>query len=131
MIFQYIRPSLSSVIFTLLGVGTGAAGGPSLWAPVLSAHPSSGCCLNAPRVRRSVAVGSGSMVSRVGSIMAPFWVSLSSAWTFLPQVGIISRTSLGQQAEQLTAFCIFISWKAVYNSITEVFRNLNKQLTSR
>ncbi|XP_034524877.1 solute carrier family 22 member 16 isoform X2 [Ailuropoda melanoleuca] len=48
-----------------------------------------------PTMVRSVAVGSGSMVSRVGSIMAPFWVSLSSAWTFLPQllVGILAFIS--------------------------------------
>ncbi|XP_045654428.1 solute carrier family 22 member 16 isoform X1 [Ursus americanus] len=48
-----------------------------------------------PTMVRSVAVGSGSMVSRVGSIVAPFWVSLSSAWTFLPQllVGILAFIS--------------------------------------
>ncbi|XP_021549025.1 solute carrier family 22 member 16 [Neomonachus schauinslandi] len=48
-----------------------------------------------PTMVRSLAVGSGSMVSRVGSIVAPFWVSLSSAWTFLPQllVGILAFIS--------------------------------------
>ncbi|XP_004406787.1 PREDICTED: solute carrier family 22 member 16 [Odobenus rosmarus divergens] len=48
-----------------------------------------------PTMVRSLAVGSGSMVSRVGSIAAPFWVSLSSTWTFLPQllVGILAFIS--------------------------------------
>ncbi|XP_032194699.1 solute carrier family 22 member 16 isoform X2 [Mustela erminea] len=48
-----------------------------------------------PTVVRSLAVGSGSMVSRLGSIVAPFWVYLSNAWTFLPQlvVGILAFVS--------------------------------------
>ncbi|XP_026912898.1 solute carrier family 22 member 16 isoform X1 [Acinonyx jubatus] len=48
-----------------------------------------------PTMVRSLAVGSGSMVSRVGSIMAPFCVYLSSIWNFLPQllVGILAFIS--------------------------------------
>ncbi|XP_057596278.1 solute carrier family 22 member 16 isoform X2 [Hippopotamus amphibius kiboko] len=39
-----------------------------------------------PTVVRSLAVGSGSTVGRVGSIVAPFCISLSSVWTFMPQL---------------------------------------------
>ncbi|XP_028653432.1 solute carrier family 22 member 16 isoform X2 [Erpetoichthys calabaricus] len=39
-----------------------------------------------PTVIRSLAVGSGSMMCRIGSVVAPFCVYLSSVWTFLPQV---------------------------------------------
>ncbi|XP_004674142.1 PREDICTED: solute carrier family 22 member 16 [Condylura cristata] len=48
-----------------------------------------------PTVIRSLAVGSGSMVSRVGSIIAPFCVYLSSVWVFMPQliVGILALVS--------------------------------------
>ncbi|XP_027712091.1 solute carrier family 22 member 16 [Vombatus ursinus] len=45
-----------------------------------------------PTFIRSLAVGSGSMMCRVGSVIAPFCVYLSSAWIFMPQllVGIIA-----------------------------------------
>ncbi|XP_069743701.1 solute carrier family 22 member 16 isoform X4 [Narcine bancroftii] len=45
-----------------------------------------------PTIIRSLAVGSGSMMARVGSTVAPFCVLLSSVWIFLPQliVGIMS-----------------------------------------
>ncbi|XP_023601102.1 solute carrier family 22 member 16 [Myotis lucifugus] len=39
-----------------------------------------------PTVIRTQAVGSGSMVSRAGSIMAPFSINLSSIWIFIPQL---------------------------------------------
>nr|XP_060609151.1 solute carrier family 22 member 16 [Anolis sagrei ordinatus] len=39
-----------------------------------------------PTVARSLAVGSGSMMCRVGSVVAPFCVYLSSVWIFMPQV---------------------------------------------
>uniref|UniRef100_A0A8C3W1H5 Solute carrier family 22 member 16 n=1 Tax=Catagonus wagneri TaxID=51154 RepID=A0A8C3W1H5_9CETA len=39
-----------------------------------------------PTTVRSLAVGSGCMVSRVGSILAPFCVYLSSVWIFMPQL---------------------------------------------
>ncbi|XP_077758889.1 solute carrier family 22 member 16 isoform X1 [Canis aureus] len=52
---------------------------------------------------RSLAVGSGSMVSRMGSIVAPFCVYLSSVWTFLPQVPARSQSpdASGRQCSQL------------------------------
>ena len=37
-------------------------------------------------VIRSLAVGSGSMMCRVGSVVAPFCVYLSELWIYLPQV---------------------------------------------
>ncbi|XP_078256022.1 solute carrier family 22 member 16, partial [Rhinoraja longicauda] len=45
-----------------------------------------------PTIIRSLAVGSGSMMARVGSTVAPFCVLLASVWIFLPQliVGIMS-----------------------------------------
>ncbi|KAK9411489.1 solute carrier family 22 member 16 [Crotalus adamanteus] len=45
-----------------------------------------------PTVVRSLAVGSGSMMCRVGSVVAPFCVYLSSVWIFFPQliVGIMA-----------------------------------------
>ncbi|XP_060094229.1 solute carrier family 22 member 16 [Heteronotia binoei] len=48
-----------------------------------------------PTVVRSLAVGSGSMVCRVGSVVAPFCVYLSSVWIFMPQmiVGIVAFVS--------------------------------------
>ncbi|KAM9234504.1 solute carrier family 22 member 16 [Dugong dugon] len=48
-----------------------------------------------PTTVRSLAVGSGSMVCRVGSIMAPFCVYLTSIWIFMPQllVGIVAFLS--------------------------------------
>uniref|UniRef100_G3TYG1 Solute carrier family 22 member 16 n=1 Tax=Loxodonta africana TaxID=9785 RepID=G3TYG1_LOXAF len=39
-----------------------------------------------PTMVRSLAVGSGSMMCRVGSIMAPFCVYLTSIWISMPQV---------------------------------------------
>ncbi|MGH0144384.1 UNVERIFIED_CONTAM: hypothetical protein FKN15_051875 [Acipenser sinensis] len=39
-----------------------------------------------PTIIRSLAVGSGSMLCRVGSVVAPLCVYLASVWTFLPQV---------------------------------------------
>lgn len=35
---------------------------------------------------RSLAVGSGSMMCRVGSVVAPFCVYLADVWIYLPQV---------------------------------------------
>lgn len=35
---------------------------------------------------RSLAVGSGSMMCRVGSVVAPFCVYLADIWIYLPQV---------------------------------------------
>ncbi|KAL8186397.1 UNVERIFIED_CONTAM: hypothetical protein K2H54_069649 [Gekko kuhli] len=48
-----------------------------------------------PTVVRSLAVGSGSMMCRVGSVVAPFCVYLSSVWIFMPQmiVGIVAFVS--------------------------------------
>lgn len=34
---------------------------------------------------RSLAVGSGSMMCRVGSVVAPFCVYLADVWIYLPQ----------------------------------------------
>ncbi|XP_033090775.1 solute carrier family 22 member 16 isoform X2 [Trachypithecus francoisi] len=39
-----------------------------------------------PTIVRSLAVGSGSMVCRLASILAPFSVDLSSVWIFIPQL---------------------------------------------
>nr|XP_020657017.1 solute carrier family 22 member 16 isoform X1 [Pogona vitticeps] len=48
-----------------------------------------------PTVARSLAVGSGSMMCRVGSVVAPFCVYLSSVWIYMPQliVGIMAFMS--------------------------------------
>lgn len=45
-----------------------------------------------PTIIRSLAVGSGSMMCRVGSVVAPFCVYLSDVWQYLPQliVGILA-----------------------------------------
>ncbi|KAM7367877.1 hypothetical protein PAMP_014146 [Pampus punctatissimus] len=45
-----------------------------------------------PTIIRSLAVGSGSMMCRVGSVVAPFCVYLSAVWVYLPQliVGILA-----------------------------------------
>uniref|UniRef100_A0A8C8IX57 Major facilitator superfamily (MFS) profile domain-containing protein n=1 Tax=Oncorhynchus tshawytscha TaxID=74940 RepID=A0A8C8IX57_ONCTS len=45
-----------------------------------------------PTIIRSLAVGSGSMMCRVGSIVAPFCVYLADIWQYLPQliVGILA-----------------------------------------
>ncbi|XP_047429799.1 solute carrier family 22 member 16 [Mugil cephalus] len=45
-----------------------------------------------PTIIRSLAVGSGSMMCRVGSVVAPFCVYLADIWTYLPQliVGILA-----------------------------------------
>ncbi|XP_062858536.1 solute carrier family 22 member 16 [Trichomycterus rosablanca] len=45
-----------------------------------------------PTIIRSLAVGSGSMTCRVGSVVAPFCVYLADIWIYLPQiiVGILS-----------------------------------------
>ncbi|XP_041831695.1 solute carrier family 22 member 16 [Melanotaenia boesemani] len=45
-----------------------------------------------PTIIRSLAVGSGSMVCRVGSVVAPFCVYLADVWIYLPQliVGILA-----------------------------------------
>ncbi|XP_037541081.1 solute carrier family 22 member 16 [Nematolebias whitei] len=45
-----------------------------------------------PTIIRSLAVGSGSMMCRVGSVVAPFCVCLADVWTYLPQliVGILA-----------------------------------------
>uniref|UniRef100_F7EKA1 Solute carrier family 22 member 16 n=2 Tax=Monodelphis domestica TaxID=13616 RepID=F7EKA1_MONDO len=45
-----------------------------------------------PTFIRSLAVGSGSMLCRVGSVIAPFCVYLTSVWVFMPQllVGIMA-----------------------------------------
>ncbi|KAL0967762.1 hypothetical protein UPYG_G00256550 [Umbra pygmaea] len=45
-----------------------------------------------PTVIRSLAVGSGSMMCRVGSVVAPFCVYLADIWQYLPQliVGILA-----------------------------------------
>ncbi|CAG5928025.1 unnamed protein product [Menidia menidia] len=45
-----------------------------------------------PTIIRSLAVGSGSMMCRVGSVVAPFCVYLADIWQYLPQliVGILA-----------------------------------------
>ncbi|XP_061562923.1 solute carrier family 22 member 16 [Cololabis saira] len=45
-----------------------------------------------PTIIRSLAVGSGSMMCRVGSVVAPFCVYLADVWIYLPQliVGILA-----------------------------------------
>ncbi|XP_065112025.2 solute carrier family 22 member 16 [Paramisgurnus dabryanus] len=45
-----------------------------------------------PTIIRSLAVGSGSMMCRVGSVVAPFCVYLSDIWIYMPQliVGILA-----------------------------------------
>ncbi|CAB1435460.1 unnamed protein product [Pleuronectes platessa] len=45
-----------------------------------------------PTIIRSLAVGSGSMMCRVGSVVAPFCVYLADVWVYLPQliVGILA-----------------------------------------
>ncbi|XP_035851040.1 solute carrier family 22 member 16 isoform X2 [Sander lucioperca] len=45
-----------------------------------------------PTIIRSLAVGSGSTMCRVGSVVAPFCVYLADIWTYLPQliVGILA-----------------------------------------
>ncbi|KAL2081789.1 hypothetical protein ACEWY4_021607 [Coilia grayii] len=45
-----------------------------------------------PTVIRSLAVGSGSMMCRVGSVVAPFCVYLADIWTYMPQliVGVLA-----------------------------------------
>ncbi|XP_028996381.1 solute carrier family 22 member 16 isoform X2 [Betta splendens] len=45
-----------------------------------------------PTIIRSLAVGSGSMMCRVGSVVAPFCVHLADVWVYLPQliVGILA-----------------------------------------
>ncbi|XP_017278787.1 solute carrier family 22 member 16 [Kryptolebias marmoratus] len=45
-----------------------------------------------PTIIRSLAVGSGSMMCRVGSVVAPFCVYLADVWLYLPQliVGILA-----------------------------------------
>lgn len=42
---------------------------------------------------RSLAVGSGSMMCRVGSVVAPFCVYLADVWTYLPQVHKLTFSS--------------------------------------
>lgn len=77
-------------MYSLLGGWTEATG--SLAITLYNIHAllvlPSCCCFNPPHVFRSLAVGSGSMVCRVGSIVAPLCVSLSSVWIFMPQVRI-------------------------------------------
>ncbi|XP_063773204.1 solute carrier family 22 member 16 isoform X2 [Pseudophryne corroboree] len=48
-----------------------------------------------PTVVRSLAVGSGSMMCRIGSVVAPFCVYLTEVWIFMPQllVGIVAFIS--------------------------------------
>ncbi|XP_075059022.1 solute carrier family 22 member 16 [Mixophyes fleayi] len=48
-----------------------------------------------PTVVRSLAVGSGSMMCRIGSVVAPFCVYLTDVWIFMPQllVGIMAFIS--------------------------------------
>nr|KAF6463119.1 solute carrier family 22 member 16 [Molossus molossus] len=48
-----------------------------------------------PTMIRTQAMGSGSMVSRAGSIIAPLCIYLSSVWIFMPQllVGILAFVS--------------------------------------
>ncbi|XP_053566832.1 solute carrier family 22 member 16 [Bombina bombina] len=45
-----------------------------------------------PTIVRSLAVGSGSMICRMGSVVAPFCVYLTDVWIFMPQllVGIMA-----------------------------------------
>ncbi|XP_061609653.1 solute carrier family 22 member 16 isoform X4 [Phyllopteryx taeniolatus] len=45
-----------------------------------------------PTIIRSLAVGSGSMMCRVGSVVAPFCVYLADVWIYLPQliVGVLA-----------------------------------------
>ncbi|XP_071997888.1 solute carrier family 22 member 16 [Engystomops pustulosus] len=48
-----------------------------------------------PTIIRSLAVGSGSMMCRIGSVVAPFCVYLTDVWIFMPQllVGIMALVS--------------------------------------
>lgn len=84
-----MKPSLSCIIYHLLESGQGLQEVvPSLSvSSVFYLSSILACiCLNSPLVFRTQAVGSGSMVSRAGSIVAPFSVNLSSIWIFIPQV---------------------------------------------
>lgn len=66
--------------------------------------------LNTLLIFRTQAVGSGSMVSRGGSILAPFSIYLSSIWIFMPQVfnQFIGPYWDSREVDQLIAFCIFL-----------------------
>ena len=47
-------------------------------------------CVPLSTSRRTLAVGSGSMMCRVGSVVAPFCVYLADVWVYLPQVWVLS-----------------------------------------
>uniref|UniRef100_A0A3Q1G1C6 Solute carrier family 22 member 16 n=1 Tax=Acanthochromis polyacanthus TaxID=80966 RepID=A0A3Q1G1C6_9TELE len=50
-----------------------------------------------PTTIRSLAVGSGSMMCRVGSVVAPFCVYLADVWIYLPQVySLLSSVTFAQ-----------------------------------
>ncbi|XP_029799069.1 solute carrier family 22 member 16 [Suricata suricatta] len=76
-----------------------------------------------PTMVRSLAVGSGSMVSRAGSIMAPFCVYLSDVWNFLPQllVGILAFISgvLSLMLPETMGRPLATSWEEVAKQDTE------------
>ncbi|XP_017595221.1 solute carrier family 22 member 16 isoform X3 [Corvus cornix cornix] len=57
-----------------------------------------------PTVVRSLAVGSGSMMCRVGSVVAPFCVYLRSVWIFMPLNRIIPACTVLIPCEQNTSF---------------------------
>ncbi|KAK1888945.1 Solute carrier family 22 member 16 [Dissostichus eleginoides] len=52
-----------------------------------------------PTIIRSLAVGSGSMICRVGSVVAPFCVYLADYWIYLPQL-IVGILASGKRAHQ-------------------------------
>ncbi len=63
---------------------------------------------------RSLAVGSGSMMCRVGSVVAPFCVYLADVWVYLPQVNMFSFVCSLRIAD--ISLCVFIGYHLVHTA---------------